>query len=109
MGTKSTLTELRILRAFLDDPTGDHYGLEIIKTTGVSSGVLYPVLARFESRGWVRGVWEDVDEAKEGRRRRRYYRLSAEGERVARERLAELIADLQPPKTGAHKPAWRTA
>jgi len=39
---------------------------------------LYPLLYRLEKRGWIEGRW--VDEA--GQRRRRYYRLTAEGRRV---------------------------
>ena len=40
---------------------------------------LYPLLYRLEERGWIRGAWIE----KEGERRRRFYRLTAEGRRVA--------------------------
>lgn len=44
---------------------------------------LYPLLYRLEERGWIRGRWVE----KAGQRRRRYYRLTAEGRRVlARQR-----------------------
>ncbi|MEJ2217395.1 MAG: PadR family transcriptional regulator [Gemmatimonadota bacterium] len=36
---------------------------------------LYPVLARMEERGWIRGRWVE----KAGQRRRRYYRLTESG------------------------------
>ena len=39
---------------------------------------LYPLLYRLESRGWIQGRWVD----KAGQRRRRYYRLTAEGRKV---------------------------
>ena len=39
---------------------------------------LYPLLYRLEQRGWIKGRW--VEEA--GQRRRRFYRLTAEGRRV---------------------------
>jgi len=39
---------------------------------------LYPVLARMEEQGWIRGRWVE----KQGDRRRRYYRLTREGERA---------------------------
>ena len=39
---------------------------------------LYPLLYRLEKRGWIRGRWVEKD----GQRRRRYYRLTPEGERV---------------------------
>ena len=39
---------------------------------------LYPLLYRLEERGWLQGRWIE----KTGQRRRRYYRLTAEGRRV---------------------------
>ena len=39
---------------------------------------LYPLLYRLEERGWIKGTW--VEKANE--RRRRYYRLTAEGRRA---------------------------
>ena len=39
---------------------------------------LYPLLYRLEKRGWIEGKWVE----KAGQRRRRYYRLTAEGRRV---------------------------
>ena len=44
---------------------------------------LYPPLYRIEKRGWIDGRWVEKD----GQRRRRYYRLTAEGRKVlARQR-----------------------
>jgi PadR family transcriptional regulator len=44
---------------------------------------LYPLLYRLERRGWVQGRWVE----KAGQRRRRFYRLTAEGRKVlARQR-----------------------
>jgi len=39
---------------------------------------LYPLLYRMEARGWIRGRWVE----KAGERRRRYYRITADGARV---------------------------
>jgi PadR family transcriptional regulator PadR len=39
---------------------------------------LYPLLYRLEDRGWIQGRWVE----KAGQRRRRYYRLTAEGTKV---------------------------
>jgi PadR family transcriptional regulator len=39
---------------------------------------LYPLLYRLEKRGWIQGRWVE----KTGQRRRRYYRLTAEGRKV---------------------------
>jgi PadR family transcriptional regulator len=39
---------------------------------------LYPLLYRLEERGWIKGAWVE----KSGERRRRFYRLTATGEKV---------------------------
>jgi transcriptional regulator len=39
---------------------------------------LYPLLYRLESRGWIDGRWKE----EAGERRRRFYRITAEGRRV---------------------------
>lgn len=39
---------------------------------------LYPLLYRLEKRGWLKGRWVE----KAGQRRRRYYRLTAQGRMV---------------------------
>jgi len=43
-----------------------------------SVGALYPLLYRLEKRGWIQGRWVE----KPGQRRRRYYRITAEGKKV---------------------------
>ena len=39
---------------------------------------LYPLLYRLEQRGWIEGKWVE----KAGERRRRFYKVTAEGRRV---------------------------
>ena len=39
---------------------------------------LYPLLYRLEKRGWIHGRWVE----KPNQRRRRYYRLTADGKKV---------------------------
>jgi PadR family transcriptional regulator len=54
---------------------------------------LYPMLYRLEARGLIQGRWVE----KTGQRRRRFYRLTAEGRRVLatqRTRWEEFIAAL---------------
>ena len=44
---------------------------------------LYPLLYRLEKRGWIQGRWVE----KAGQRRRRFYRLTADGRKIlARQR-----------------------
>jgi transcriptional regulator len=47
----------------------------------LSAAALYPLLYRLEKRGWLDGRWVE----KPGQRRRRYYRLTAEGRRMLKE------------------------
>ncbi|HEY5113894.1 MAG TPA: helix-turn-helix transcriptional regulator [Nakamurella sp.] len=83
-----TQTTQAVLRAMLDDPAKDLYGLEICAATGLPSGTVHPILARFEALGWLDSSWEQVDPRERGRPRRRYYRLNTNGISQARDALA---------------------
>jgi PadR family transcriptional regulator PadR len=62
------------------------HGYELSKLIKARSGgrltfhidSLYPLLYRLEERGWIKGTWVE----KPGERRRRYYKVTAEGRRV---------------------------
>ena len=80
--------ELLILAALED---GQMHGYDIAREiSGRSGGLLvfhvaslYPLLYKLEDRAWIAGRWVE----KAGQRRRRCYRLTAEGRRVlARQR-----------------------
>jgi len=77
-----------VLRALLERPTHEQYGLQISKAAGLATGTIHPILARLEGLGWLDSRWEDIDPAVEGRPRRRYYRLSPSGAEQARLALA---------------------
>lgn len=75
--------ELLILSALEDDPLhGYDIAREITRKSGglltfhVAS--LYPLLYKLEDRKWIQGRWVE----KAGQRRRRYYRLTAEGRKT---------------------------
>ncbi len=85
---RMTQTTQTVLRALLDDLGKDLYGLEICAATGLPSGTVHPILARFEALGWLDSSWEQVDPREQGRPRRRYYRLNAAGAGLARDALA---------------------
>lgn len=83
-------TTLTLLAAIRD---GDAYGLDLVERTGLSSGTVYPILGRLRRRGWIEGIWEDQATADaEGRPRRKYYRLTAEGRAVLERELARVLA-----------------
>jgi PadR family transcriptional regulator len=89
-GPRMTLPTQLVLRAMLAEPTQEMYGLQIGQIAELPSGTIHPILARLEGCGWLESRWEDIDPAKEGRPRRRYYRLSAEGAGYARTALARV-------------------
>lgn len=85
-----THQSLRVLRSFLEDATREVAGTDMLDATRLASGTLYPILARFETAGWLKSRWESVDPVAAGRPRKRLYRLTALGARRASELLEEI-------------------
>jgi PadR family transcriptional regulator PadR len=83
-----TIPTQRVLQALLADVDRELYGVEIGELAGLRSGTVHPILARFETLGWLESRWEDVDPQVAGRPPRRYYRLTAEGALAARAAVA---------------------
>jgi DNA-binding PadR family transcriptional regulator len=83
----------RVLRAFLEDPTADRYGYDLMKAAKLPSGTLYPMLSRLEGDGLVTASWEPSPQDGSGRPPRRFYRLTGEGVRIARLELAQCSLD----------------
>ena len=81
---------LKVLGTMLEDPMAWHYGLGLSVAAGISSGTIYPMLARLENAGWLESRQEEASAESEGRPRRRLYRLTGAGERSATERLEEI-------------------
>ena len=78
-----------VLQALVD---GACYGFDIIDATGLPSGTVYPALARLEHDSLVASRWEPHRIAQRDKRPpRRYYEVTAAGER----RLAEAVAALK--------------
>jgi PadR family transcriptional regulator, regulatory protein PadR len=80
---KKGSTEMLVMALVEERP---RHGYEIARLIGErSEGVLqfhvaslYPLLYRMEKRGWIKGQWVE----KAGQRRRRYYKLTAQGRAV---------------------------
>lgn len=85
-----------ILSVLLQDVSSGHYGLEIGKAAGLRSGTIYPALARLERAGWIESELEDIDPKVAGRRARRYYKLTGEGEKAAKAEIASTLERLRP-------------
>jgi DNA-binding PadR family transcriptional regulator len=82
-----TQTTQAVLRALLERPSDQMYGLEICAKAELPSGTIHPILARLEKLGWLESSWEEIDPHAQGRPRRRYYKLSADGAERARNAL----------------------
>lgn len=87
-----TLPTQLVLRALLEHPTRQRYGLELGQAAGLPSGTIHPILARLEAAGWLESSWEQVDPHQAGRPRRRYYLLTSDGAERARDALARAYA-----------------
>ena len=88
MPQRMTKQTVRVLEALLSDPGRDWYGLELMDRAELRSGTAYPLLHRLQADGWLSSAREQIDPREEGRPRRRLYRLTAVGQREAREALA---------------------
>jgi PadR family transcriptional regulator PadR len=97
----------RILATLAIDPGAEWWGSRIAPAAGLKSGTIYPALMRMERFGWLTSRWEDIDPSRAGRPRRRLYRLTGEGEQVARERVA--MRDAAKKSRRAPALGWRGA
>ena len=82
-----TQTTLRVLQAFMDDVATEQSGTDIWEKTKIGSGSRYPIMARLEDAGWLTSRWEELNPEEAGRPRRRYYRLTMNGQTWARAAL----------------------
>ena len=78
--TLAVLSQLRV----------EHYGYTLRKALDdlgldIDEGTLYPLLRRLESQGLLQSEWRE-----ENKRRKRFYRLLPEGERIFEQLCAEL-------------------
>jgi DNA-binding PadR family transcriptional regulator len=93
MGDEVNLTTqtLKVLRPFLENPSGEFAGIEVMRASKLASGTAYPIMLRLERYGLLTSRWEEGDPTELGRPRRRYYAITRHGAVVAREALAELL------------------
>lgn len=74
---------LTLLVALLEEAPGSIHGYDLMKTTGLKSGSLYPLLMRMADQGLVEAEWREPTGP--GRPPRHAYRLTAQGLALARE------------------------
>jgi DNA-binding PadR family transcriptional regulator len=95
-----SITTLSVLHAISN---GVVYGFDILDTTGLESGTVYPILSRLENEGLVRSSWENEAAAPaSGRPARRYYAITPAG-KAALERAMKHYMTLVPSLSRARK------
>src|SRR5688572_7149423 len=86
MPRSMSFTTVTVLHAVA---SGSRHGFDVIDTTGLPSGTVYPALGRLERDGLLKSTWEDAAAAHaEKRPPRRYYRVTAQGSRVLEAEVA---------------------
>ena len=99
---ESLRLELRrgcLIVAVLAQLRDEHYGYTLRKALAdeglaIEESTLYPLLRRLETQGLLKGEWREED-----KRNKRFYRLSAEGEAI----LAQLLAEWNGINESLHK------
>jgi PadR family transcriptional regulator, regulatory protein PadR len=71
-----------LLALMLRKPRTWHYGYELSRDTGLSSGTLYPLLIRLSDQGLLESHWQEPE--RPGKPPRHVYRLTSEGLAFAR-------------------------
>ena len=77
---------ITVLDALLGAAPAWRHGYDLITSTGISSGTLYPLLIRLTRRGLLETEWESV--TRPGRPPRHLYRLTGVGIAYATEHVA---------------------
>jgi len=79
----------------LRKPRTWHYGYELSRDTGLSSGTLYPLLMRLSDQGLLESRWQEPE--RPGKPPRHVYRLTSDGlafaRTVARPRKSSVMRD----------------
>jgi len=93
MGQETNITTqtLKVLKPFLENPTKEIAGVDVIRSSKLASGTAYPIMLRLERHGLLTSRWEMGDPAQLGRPRRRYYTITPRGAATARQAFAELL------------------
>lgn len=75
---RKTIALVQVAAALMNDPDNKHWGYNTSKRTGVRPGVMYPILDRMLTAGWLADGWEESAAGK-SRPPRRYYTVTELG------------------------------
>lgn len=94
MPKRITRQLVAVLAALASDSRREWYGLELMESTGLSSGTLYPILHRLVADGWLVRTRDVASEL--GGTERRLYKLSGLGATAAHEVLTSQARRVPP-------------
>ncbi|MGH9287079.1 MAG: PadR family transcriptional regulator [Acidimicrobiales bacterium] len=100
---RKTHAVVQVALALMADPGGRHWGYDLSRSGGVASGVVYPILDRMFTAGWLADDRTDPTAGREYRPPRRYYEITAGGRAALTGLLAEAGRD---PRFSALISAW---
>jgi PadR family transcriptional regulator, regulatory protein PadR len=83
-----TTPTLLVLAALLQSGEEWRHGYDLSRETKLKSGSLYPILIRLKGWGWLQSRWQHAEDQKP----RHMYRLTATGQRLARQALNTPVA-----------------
>lgn len=86
-----TIKSIQVLRYFLARRTGWYAGCDVITPSRMESGVLYPILKRFEGQGLLVSKWQEA--TVNDRRRYHVYQITEKGCRVAQKVIDDQRAE----------------
>ncbi len=64
-----------VISALMEDPSGLHFGNELVRSTRIPSGTVYKMISRMAAAGWL----EAQEDPHFRRGRRIYYRVTEAG------------------------------
>lgn len=100
--TTLSLSAAAILQAI---DRGFVYGFDIMDTTGLPSGTVYPALRRMEAAGLITSRWESAAQAQRDQRpARKYYELTSSGQ-TARKAASQRYRLADAPRQRVTKPS----
>lgn len=79
---RRTQTMLTVAETLLASRSRRFWGYDLCKASGIESGSVYPMLAKFLNAGWIVDGWEKAEDNVPGRPPRRYYILTDDGARA---------------------------
>ena len=84
-----TVQFLKVISIFISNPWREYSGADICRKAKLKSGTVYPMLIKMEVNGWLSSELEKIDPKKEGRPKKRLYKITHKGFTEGQKILAE--------------------